>query len=139
MASTLRREKQRLAVHTAVDVLRSDAAQDVKATLNIGDTADKHLRGERGFHVHRLMAELLRTGRPVSINDTKYLETAQDFAAKVRASESAKVTLKVDLVNSTVDFGTAAHRSAAAAILEARGEPNDGFSTVRGFMAMVWG
>ena len=85
------------------------------------------------------MAELLRTGRPVSINDTKYLEGAQLFAAKVRASENAKVALKVDLVNRTVDFGTAAHRSAAAEILEARGEPNDGFSTAKGFMAMVWG
>ena len=132
-------KEQRLAVHTAVDLLRSDAAQDVKETLKIGDTADKHLRGEQGFHVHRLMAELLRTGRPVSINDTKYLEGAQLFAAKVRASENAKVALKVDLVNRTVDFGTAAHRSAAAEILEARGEPNDGFSTPKGFMAMVWG
>jgi hypothetical protein len=122
-------KKQLLALHTVVDVLRSDAAQDVEATLNIGDTADEDLRGKRGFHVHRLMAELLRTGRPVSINLTKYLETDQRFAAAVRASERAKGALKVDLVKSTVDFGTAAHRSAAAAILEARGEPNDGFST----------
>jgi hypothetical protein len=122
-------EKQLLAVHTAVDMLRSDAAQDVEATLKLGDTADEDLRGKQGFHVHRLMAELLRTGRPVSINLTKYLETDQRFAAAVRASERAKGALKVDLVKSTVDFGTAAHRSAAAAILEARGEPNDGFST----------
>lgn len=119
--------EQVAAVRAAAEERLCSAAHDVQETLKLGEADDRDLRGRQGFHAHRLMTELLETGTPVRVNETAYLEIPKQFSVKVRTSDRAQLTLKLDLVRGTVDFGTPAHRCAAAELLSKRGKPADGF------------
>jgi energy-coupling factor transporter ATP-binding protein EcfA2 len=102
------------------DKFQATARMDVEgaAEINVFNTFLGDQTGKSPLFTTRdLMRELLETGAPVKLPNTRFNVPSNMFATKIRQSQEAKAVFNVDLVSKTVDFASGAHRMAAAELL----------------------
>eukprot|EP00962_Isochrysis_galbana_P004338 scaffold1200_cov236-Isochrysis_galbana.AAC.2 len=89
--------------------------------LVLNDLSCDEIGQELRYPMRDLMRELLDTGAPIKLPNSRLDLSSATFASTTRMSEEAKAAFNVDLVSRTVDFASGAHRKAAAELAARRG------------------